>query len=110
MTPDTGTDTGDTDGTDTGDTDRPTAPTFEVDAVFDPETYLPTVEATAGERTEREVSFVADRFDTVGPGDKLVVGFESESKLPEYGVSIIWERPDGDVTSMLADYEVAEER
>jgi len=59
-----GTDTGDTDGTDTGDTDRPTAPTFEVDAVFDPETYLPTVEATAGERTEREVSFVADRFDT----------------------------------------------
>jgi len=39
--------------------------TFETDAVFDPETYLPTVEATLGEeRTRTEVEFVADRFGT----------------------------------------------
>ncbi|PSQ59997.1 hypothetical protein BRD18_02130 [Halobacteriales archaeon SW_7_71_33] len=39
--------------------------TFETDAVFDPETYLPTVEATLGEeRTRTEAEFVADRFGT----------------------------------------------
>ncbi|PSQ39046.1 hypothetical protein BRD13_04645 [Halobacteriales archaeon SW_5_70_135] len=46
------------------DSDR-TDHTFETDAVFDPETYLPTVEATLDEeRTEQEVAFVADRFGT----------------------------------------------
>lgn len=44
--------------------------TFETDAVFDPATYLPTVEAALDdERTEREVSFVADRFE---PGARLL--------------------------------------
>ncbi len=62
MTRDTHTATDDTDEHDTA-TDGPGAPTFDPDAVFDPETYLPTATALVGDRTEAEVDFVAGRFD-----------------------------------------------
>ncbi len=70
MTRDPDTDAGtrtDTDGNDDGAvTDRPADdPTFDADAVFDPETYLPTVEAALGEgRTAEEVGFLEERFGT----------------------------------------------
>jgi uncharacterized protein YhfF len=52
----------------------------------------------------------ADRFDRVGPGDELEVSVDATSQFSDGRVSVVWERPDGDVTSLLANYEVEEER